>query len=376
MPDISVLIKPSSGMCNMQCSYCFYRALTGEKCFDKSLFINETTMENIIRKCIDVADHNVYLAFQGGEPTLIGKDFYRHLNTIINKYNNKDIVFHFAIQTNGLLLDDEWCQIFKDNNYLVGLSFDGIKPIHDKYRKDQSNNGTYDRVRNIIQLLKKHDVDFNILTVVTDDLTKNANEYFFQMKELGISYIQLLECIDPLSTGPYANEYSLQDKNYGIFLVDLFDNWKTYLGTEKYIHINYFENLMALLLGKSPSDCGMFGYCSSQFVIENNGDVYPCDFYVLPKYLIGNINKDSFIEMKKRKITKQFESESFELDYSCGDCKYIKLCRGGCRRTRERINELSKSFLCESIKYFLDNRLSELVDIAKKAAQGYYRTSR
>lgn len=374
MPDISILIKPCGGHCNLNCTYCFYRALVEEQEHNQSCFISQDTMENIIVKAIQCADKNVYLAFQGGEPTLIGKEFYRHLPELIKKHNNKNITFHYAIQTNGILIDDEWCEILKRDNYLVGLSIDGLESIHNLYRQTHTGKETYSKVIDALNLFKQYDINFNVLTVVTNKLCGHAKEMFSNMQTLGVEYIQLLECLDPLKTGPYANEYSLSEEEYGQFLIDLFDEWKQCLGKSNFIHINYFENLLALLLGQSPSDCGMYGYCSSQFVVEADGNVYPCDFYVLPKYLIGNVNVDSFEEMKKRKITKEFESQSFELDYSCGECRYIKLCRGGCRRSRERVNSLSKTFLCKGIKHFLDNRLDELVSIAKEVAKGNYRT--
>lgn len=373
MPDLSILIKPSSGMCNIDCAYCFYKALLGGE--SKQNFISLDIAEELIKKALEFSEKNLYFAFQGGEPTLIGKEFYEKFDLLVKKHNTKNVKVHYAFQTNGILLDDEWCAFFHEHDFLIGLSLDGIEDVHDRYRVGYKKEKTFGKVIDSLKLLQKHGVRYNVLTVVTNDLAKRPNEYFYNIQSLGVRHVQLLECLDALSLGPGSSSFSLDPDNYGRFLVDLFDAWKSTLGTERFVHINYFENLIAMLLGQCPNDCGMFGYCSSQFVVEANGDVFPCDFYVLPKYRLGNIKEDGFMDMKRSKVAQSFESESFELDYDCGSCRYVKLCRGGCRRAREHKGQLTKTFLCNANKYFFDNRISDLVDIAKQVASGKYRTN-
>lgn len=364
MPALSILIKPASGNCNIKCDYCFYRALTGEsEQFPKKM--SKELITTILQKSIDFAEGYLSIAFQGGEPTLCGLDFFKDVVAYVNDNNAKKVKINYAIQTNGILLDEKWASFLYENNFLVGISLDGIMPSHDKYRIDNFGKPTFARVVEKIKLLKKYNVNFNILTVLNSQTVKYPKEIYNYYKIMEFEYIQFLECLDPLNEKIGQHDYSLENKAYAKFLIEFFDLWYQDLKNGKLININIFDNYLAILAKGHPFDCGMWGFCSAQFIFETDGSVYPCDFYVLDKYKIGNIKTDDFYSMKKTSIARRFEESSLEVSEKCLNCKYIKLCRGGCRRAKENDKEPGINRFCDAYKEFFDQRLEKLLEIVK-----------
>lgn len=366
MPPLSLLIKPASGNCNLRCKYCFYHSLTGIRKVKDYGIMDIDTLELIVEKALMFADHVCTFAFQGGEPTLAGLAFYQQLVEFQKKHNIKNVEVHNAIQTNGIIIDDTWARFFAENNFLVGISLDGPKKIHDAIRVDAKGEGTFNKVMHSIQLFDKYQVEYNILSVIDSYVARHIGKTYQFFRKNGFNYLQFIPCLDPLDENPGGYEYSLTPERYAYFLKSLFDLWhKDITGGQK-VSIRFFDNLVGLLMGIRPEACGMQGVCNCQFIIEADGGVYPCDFYVLDEWYLGSIKDAGFSELKFSEAGKQFVEVSKHIDPKCTDCKWFFLCRGGCRRSREPFvnGKPVLNYFCSSYMEFFDYAAPRLKQIA------------
>jgi len=366
MSNINLLIKPASGLCNMRCKYCFYHDVINNRETETFGMMSLETLEHIVRNVLGLPVTDCTIAFQGGEPTLRGLDFYRHLIEYVQKYNKKNIRVHYALQTNGYIIDHEWAEFFAGNKFLIGLSMDGMKDTHDLYRKDAIGDGTYRKVMHAIQLFKNHRVEFNILTVVTAQVARNIGKIYGFYKRNGLYFQQYIPCIDPFGEERGEREYSLTPELYSYFLRTLFDLWYHDIKRGEFVYNRYFENLVGMLLGLRPESCGMAGVCMRQYVIEADGSVYPCDFYVLDKYKIGNFATDSIETIEKNRRELGFIEKSMTVHEKCRNCKWLALCRGGCRRDRETSggDALTLNYFCRAYHEFFEYAYERLCEIA------------
>lgn len=363
MPDINVLIKPASGMCNLRCSYCFYHDETKNREVESYGFMEEATLEQVIYKALEYADAACTFTYQGGEPMLRGLDFFRKSIEYEKKYNEKGIHIQNAIQTNGTLLNEEWAAFFKEQDFLVGISLDGTAFTHDSFRTDSQGAGTFERVLQNISLLKKYGVEYNVLTVVNALTAKKASHIYEFYKQQGFSYLQFIPCLNPLEKQQERFPFTLTSKAYGQFLKTLFDLWYQDLKKGHIVHIQPLEGYIKLLLRMPPDLCGMSGICSYQHVVEADGEVYPCDFYVLDQYRLGNLTECSFAEIQERRKETGFVESSLEGLERCRECKYFPLCRGGCKRHRSSKNSFPNYF-CEAYYEFFEYSIARLEEAA------------
>ena len=371
MPAISVMIKPSSGMCNMSCDYCFYRDETQKRSQESYGFMSEKTLKNVIRKTMLRAEGMISYAFQGGEPTLRGLAFFQKVVEYQNQYNKNKIQVHNALQTNGLLIDEDWCRFLKENHFLVGVSLDGTKEIHDTYRHTRKEGGpTFDLVCSAIRLMESYGVDFNILTVVNQAAAENIQEIYSFYRQKKWNYQQYIACLDPLDEPHGQNKYSLDPEQYGQFLIRLFRLWYKDWKKGRQPYIRQFENYIGILLGHFPEACDQRGTCSIQNVAEADGSVYPCDFYMLNDYCLGNFNENRLDEIDARRKEIGFLERSLKLDPDCKHCAYYRLCRGGCQRNRDWAPEIQayQNYFCQSYRMFFDACLNEMEEIARSLA--------
>lgn len=367
-----MLIKPASGLCNFRCRYCFYADVTNLREVKSYGIMTPQTQEAMIEKAFSEAKESVSFAFQGGEPTLAGLDYYKRHIELCNIYNKKHIrVFH-SIQTNGYLIDEEWADFFYRNQFLVGVSLDGPKEIHDAYRVGSNGRGTFADVMRAISILKKKHVEFNILCVVTNFAAKNATKLlkFFLNNEFG--YLQFIPCLDPFENVDPA-ESSLSVENYSKFLVTSFRFYYENNRSGKQLSIRNFDNYLSLLLGYPAENCGMNGVCNAYFVIEGDGSVFPCDFYVLDRYRMGNVHSDKLSEMLKGEVASAFVRESYPVSEECTSCKWFRLCRGGCRRYREPFADglPQLNCVCESYRHFFEICFPQLEEMARNIAMNH-----
>lgn len=364
MPSLSLLIKPSSGGCNIRCKYCFYHDEQLNRETFSYGFMSEETLEILIKKALEYATVHCSFGFQGGEPTLRGLDFYRRVVELQKKYNVHHAQIANAIQTNGLLIDDEWAQFLHENRFLVGLSLDGVKDVHDQNRLDPEGKGTFNRVLQAAQKLTAHQVDFNLLTVVTNRTADSITRIYNFYRRSNLLYQQYIPCLDPLEEERGSSPYSLTPEKYARFLKTLFDLWYRDVTAGRFIYIRYFENLLGMLVGRRPESCGMSGQCAIQNVVEADGSVYPCDFYCLDQWKLGNIRTDSIEDMAKCEAAQKFLMEGGSGRGQCQECEYAPICRGGCRRDREPLGE-GGNYFCEAYKDFFAYAMPRLQDMAR-----------
>ncbi len=366
MPALSLLIKPASGNCNMRCRYCFYADELDNREIRSYGKMSVDTMHTIVDKAMEYGDYECTIAFQGGEPTLAGLDFYRDLVAYVTAHENpKKLKIHYALQTNGYLINEEWAEFLGKNHFLVGVSLDGLKEIHDRYRLDAAGKGTYQRVISAIRLLEKHQVEYNILTVVTAATARNGQKIYNYFKKNHFGYQQYIECLDPIGEEPGQHEYSLTPEKYGEFLKSMFDAWYLDMRSGTYVYNRYFENLMMIMAGQQPESCNMRGVCGKQWVFEADGSVYPCDFYALDQWCLGNINKNSFEEMDQKRDELGFIQWSMRQQEDCQKCRWFGLCRNGCRRNREPVTaeHTNRNYFCKSYQMFFEYAYPRLEEV-------------
>lgn len=337
MPAASILIKPASANCNIDCKYCFYKCLSSHREEYSKGFMSYETLDTLVREAIAYADGSLTFAFQGGEPTLAGIDFFKKAIDLQEKYNEKNLNIENTIQTNGLLIDDEWAKFLSENNFLVGLSLDGPRKMHDRYRKDAKGNDTFERIMQSVKLLEKHHVDYNIVTVVTNETAKQAAFLYKFWKRNNYPFVQFIPCMDEVKRQDDTDKcssYAVEPKQYGKFLCEMFDLWYADFTVGEAMDIRMFSNLAQMAAGFQAEECGMNGCCNCYFVVEGDGSVYPCDFYCMDEWKLGNVN-DGFAQMKASKKAEAFVDVSKPVCGNCKECPYFSLCRGGCRRWRE-----------------------------------------
>lgn len=365
MNHLVLLIKPASSLCNMRCKYCFYHDIASVRDIASYGLMTEQTAENIINKAFIFSKKSVTFCFQGGEPTLTGIDFYKYFINKINELNINKIKISYALQTNGLNINDDFASFFKQNHFLIGVSMDGSKDTNDYFRLDTLGSGTFNSIKKATELLNKYEVDYNILCVITSPIARHAEKTYNFYKKNNYNYLQFIPYIAPLDEEPFSHSYSLTPELYLNFLKNLFMCWYNDYVNGKYISIRMFDNMIQILLGNPPEECGMNGYCQGQFVIEGDGRTFPCDFYCVDNWLTGNINTQSFEEISNSINMKKFIESSYYNKEECSTCSVYMLCRGGCRRYRDHNKDGSagKNIYCETFHYFYEFALPYLKNI-------------
>ena len=329
--QISLLIKPASSLCNMRCAYCFYEDVSANReCASMGIMDRQTTRALIDRTmCLDV--NQINYCFQGGEPTVAGIDYFKDFIDYVDRVNTgKKITY--AIQTNATLLDDAWIELFSKHDFLVGVSLDGFLENHNRLRKDAAGKGTFKIIMSHIKKMKKAGIHFNILTVLSHQLSKKPEQLFEFYQKNDLNYIQLIPCLPTLEGNARMDQYALTPHDFADFYCTFFDLWYQAYMKGHYMSVTLFDNLIPMYLNVLPSQCGMLGQCHMQLVVEANGNVYPCDFYVLDDYCCGNINTDSLQEIMKHEAAKRFLKEKRVLCKACDDCPFYHMCYGNCRR--------------------------------------------
>ncbi len=337
MPALSIMIKPSSGLCNMRCKYCFYHDVVSHREEGQLGFMSYDTVNNLIDKAISFANGDrISFVFQGGEPLLAGIEFFEYFVKRVEEHNYKDKVA-YSLQTNGTLLTDEWAEFFAKNNFLIGISLDGNRDCN-KFRVMADNTSSFDKIIGAIKILDIKKVDYNILSVVTGYLADNIKQTYEFFKGMGFKYLQFIPCLRPFGDNSQSELY-MTEKQFENYLITLFELYAKDFLKGNYISIRSLDNMVRLYAGGMAEQCGMNGFCSRQFVVEGNGNIYPCDFYSNDEWLLGNINNTDFRAVFQLQLAIKFLKESCEIDGKCEKCKFLRLCRGGgCKREKQSVD--------------------------------------
>jgi len=334
-PITSLLIKPASAVCNLDCEYCFYLDRDADPY--KELPARQMTIETLER-LVDTYLFYSYprssFIFQGGEPTLAGLPFFEKLIEFQKRYGRNGQSVSNALQTNGTLLDENWCRLLREYNWFVGLSLDGPPETNDRYRYNKDRHGTGKRVLQSLELLQKHRVQFNVLCVLSQANVERPRELYQFFKSLGIDNLQFIPLAEFDASGvPLAS--TITAEQYGRFLVELFDVWWP---DRRKTHIRFFDNIAEAMAGQKPSTCTMHETCDSYAVVEYNGDVFPCDFFVEGEWKLGNIMLDSWSEIARRSRRFAFAAKKTIAHPECQACEYQSICHGGCPKFRKGPN--------------------------------------
>lgn len=337
MKNLTLLIKPAAGLCNMNCGYCFYRAESESR---ENRIMSRETADLLIKRAAVYSPDGLSVIFQGGEPTLAGLGFFEYFTKELNAAVKAPV--GYSIQTNGLLIDDKFASFFRENNYLVGISLDGGRKTNDRYRRDKNGNSVLAEILTAINILRKHEVDFNILSVVDNENAADIEATYKYFKKHGFRNLQFIPFVDE------QEGIALSPGEYEAFLKKIFDLWYADFNPENYISIRHIDNYLDILAGYRPENCAMCGICGGYFVIEANGDIYPCDFYCRDEYRTGNISDANPFEINEKH--KKFIEESFIIHERCRECSCYALCRGGCRR--DRTDDFTRNKYCEAYRGF------------------------
>ncbi len=366
------MIKPSGSQCNIDCQYCFY--LHKEQLLDQpsNPRMSDTLLEQHIRQYIDAqTGSEVVFSWQGGEPMLMGLDFYKQVVKLQNKYKKPEQAIYNDLQTNGLLIDEKWCQFLKEQQFLVGLSIDGSAKFHNEYRRTNNDKPTHHLVMRAIALLHQYGIPFNALCVVNAYNSQYPLEvYRFLRDEVSPKMIQFSACVEPLdfktSAPDYLNDkttsqttdkvthWSVTSQGWGKFLATVWDEWLAYDYGE--VFVDQFENTVSQIFGYGAQKCTTAQICGKALAIEHNGDVYSCDHFVYPEFKLGNINDTHEGDLAFSKKQEQFAFAKYQkLTTYCQKCPYLQLCWGECpknRFTSTPDGEQGLNYLCQGLKIF------------------------
>jgi uncharacterized protein len=358
-PAFHLLAKPRGAICNLDCKYCFY--LSKEDLYKGSTFrMTDEMLETYIRQLIESHDiPEVTVAWQGGEPTLMGLDFFRRSIVYEKEYAKPGMKIQNTIQTNGTLINDEWAAFFKENDFLVGLSIDGPREMHDFYRVDRQGEPTFDKVMRGLRFLQKHGVEWNALTTIHYANENHPVEvYRFLRDECKAQFIQFIPIVERLT--PDSNmvtERSTTAEQYGKFLVGVFEEWVRRDIAKVYVQM--FDVALANWHGEPSGLCVHSKTCGGALAIEHNGDLYSCDHFVTPQYKLGNIKEKHMLELVGSDPQVKFGNDKFDmLPKYCRECEVRFACHGGCPKDRfitTPDGEPGLNYLCPGFKIFFNH---------------------
>jgi uncharacterized protein len=367
MKNLSVMIKPASALCNLRCKYCFYADVSSmREVRSYGIMQIETAQRLLDHLFCDLEDGDrLNICFQGGEPTVAGLDFFQQF-VAETDLRIKGVNVTYSLQTNGLLLDEDWCLFLKKHQFLVGLSLDAVPDCHNACRVDPSGKGTYQRVLAAKHLLEKHGIAYNVMTVLTNQLARHPQKVWNVLKKQNICYLQLIPCLGELS-GVSKNGYALTPKQFAAFYTQLFRLWLADYRKGEYRSIKLFDDLICLLAYGQQNACGITGHCSPQLVVEADGGVYPCDFYVLDDSYIGNLTERSVLDLFTDPKMQLFRERPCPQPKLCSACPYLRYCGGGCKRMRQEVCCDINDTTC-GYRSFLDACIQDLSAIAREQA--------
>ncbi|HBO23055.1 MAG TPA: anaerobic sulfatase maturase [Providencia sp.] len=361
-----IMAKPTSYQCNLKCDYCFYLEKEHQQGFgnQKLKCMDDNVLREYIRQYIALSPANkIDFTWQGGEPTMAGLDFFKRVIHYQKRYSNGKQIYN-SLQTNGVLLNSEWAAFLKEHQFLVGISLDGPDWLHDIYRKSNSGNSVFNKVINAINLLKEHQIDFNILTVINNETAKYPEEiYRFITEVLHVNHVQFIPVVEhemqnmPVQHLSYPQEagskqltpWSITGKQYGDFIKKVFDLWvKKDVGK---VFVQLFDNSLAAWSGDMPSFCVMQPSCGYGLVAEQNGDIYSCDHFVYPEFKLGNLLTKPLNKLVYSKQQQRFGQQKLNLSTACQQCEFKFACHGGCPKHRTlKVENKWHNHLCEGYK--------------------------
>ncbi len=367
MRHLNFLIKPASSLCNLRCQYCFYEDEASKRAQKSCGIMTDATRDLLLLRAFEAIEPggSISFAFQGGEPTVAGLAFFQGFVSRAKALCPPRVSLHYAIQTNGTLLDEAWAAFLARERFLVGLSVDGGKDLHNLYRKDAEGRDTWNRVQKSLRLLQKHRVETNALCVVTAQTAKRPESVYRELKRLGFGYLQFIACLDPIGEPRGNRPWSLTPEAYGTFLCRLFDLWYADWEAGDYHSIRLFDDYIHILLGDGSSTCSSCGKCGTYFVVEADGSVYPCDFFALDPWMLGNLADYTLTELMQTEPAKRFLHDSSQKPAACAACRFGRICNGGCKNDWLQTEHGSENYHCKAFSTLFDFTMPRMQHIAE-----------
>jgi uncharacterized protein len=367
----SILVKPAGPDCNMACDYCFYREKGALFPGAPAHRMTEEILEEVVRQVLAQPVSAVSFGWQGGEPTLMGLDFFRKAVALEVRHGRGKSVAN-GLQTNGLLIDEAWADFLREYRFLVGLSLDGPEHVHNRYRHLAGGRKTWQKTMDAAGLLLDSEVAVNALVVVNDYSARFPAEIYEFHKSLGLDHMQFIPCVEPDPRDPgRAAPFSAAGPDFGKFLCAVFDRWlDDFKDGEPTTFIRYFDSLFYRYVDREPPECDLLPECGNYLVVEHNGDVFACDFFVEERWKLGNVMHGKLVHMLNSARQTEFGRMKGGLPDACRSCEWIALCRGGCTKDRLRDpRDRGLNHFCEGYKIFFaraDGRLRKLAEAWKK----------
>ena len=380
LSQLGILIKPTSADCNLRCEYCFYLPKLQLYPDATCHAMPPEVLDSLIRQYMQMSGEHPSFGWQGGEPTMLGVDFFRRVVALQAMHARRGQAIANGFQTNGILITDEWARLFRRYNFLVGLSLDGPQHIHDHYRHDPRGRGTWEQVMATVEVLRRNEVEFNILCMVTAHSAEQAEAIYDFFLRHNLRFVQFIPCVerDP-ETGQFA-PYSASPRQYGEFLCAIFDRWSAETPPKTYVR-DMDDLLMWTMTGETPT-CIFRQSCGDYLLVEHNGDVYPCDFFVEPEWKLGNL-----METPLREIALSDRFEEFRRGKSChtgrcAACEWLPNCHGGCQRHRYAVggpgnpvgpngwDTTQPSHFCKAYRMLFQHSQGRLRQMAREMGRG------
>ena len=356
MPAFSLLLKPVSFGCNLRCRYCFY--LPKERLFGPGPHrMDAVTLSAAVSNYLSCPMGRHVFAWQGGEPTLAGTDFFRAALRLQRRAAPPGAAIANSLQTNGTLLDDSWGRLLREAGFLVGISLDGPRALHDRFRLRADGTGSHADVLRGLGVLRRHGVAHNALVLVSAANQGHADEVYAFLREQGIRHQQYIECVEFDARG-VRRPYALSPGKWGEFLCRIFDLW--YPRDVRDVSIRLFDSVLSRLVTRAPTLCPMSGDCRGCFVVEHDGGIYPCDFHVRQDLRLGTVTTDRFADLWESARYCEWGRGKSALPPECAACRFLPLCMGDCPRNRVG----GRSALCEDWKLFYSHTIARFERLA------------
>ena len=370
MRQLNIMLKPASSMCNLRCKYCFYADVSANRKVKSYGVMTDETAESLIRNVfIEMNDGDaVKFVFQGGEPTLAGVKWFRQFTEYVRSQKRK-VNVSYALQTNAMLLNEEWCLFLKENDFLVGVSLDGPENNHNLCREDAEGKSTYRDVMAAIQLLNKYHVEYNVLMTLTNNLARHPNQVWKLITDNNFRFVQFTPCVSDFDDS--SSVFALAPDRFASFYIQIFGLWKKAFEKDNYYSIKLIDDLVNLYAFGEVNACGLVGECNPQIVVEADGSAYPCDFYMTDEWETGNLAKQPISQIMNAPNNYRFISRPRSQSL-CETCNYREICNGGCRRMQRQVCYGDDSIRC-GYRRFLDAVDKDLREIAE--TQRIYRNS-
>lgn len=362
-PSFSLLVKPASADCNLRCRYCFYLPKQSLYPSTRVHRMSLEVLERLVSSYLDTDQPQYSFGWQGGEPTLMGSEFFRHVTRLQRLHGRPGAVVANGLQTNGTLIDEPLARHLARYRFLVGVSVDGPPELHDAYRTDASGGPSFARVLRGVQVLRKYGVEHNVLALVNDRTVTEGRRVYRFLKEQGFLFHQYIPCVERDAQGRLAG-YAIGAEQWGRFLCELFDEW--YPADVSRVSVRLFDSILVRLVEGVANVCHMGRDCRQYFLVEHNGDVYPCDFFVEERSRLGNIMETGWRELLDSPAFAAFGARKSETHAACASCEYDFLCGGDCLKHRGgwEADPRALSQLCEGWRIFYAHALPALRQIA------------